>query len=105
MEITPEIEKIAILIYLGLLFMIAIVVVSAYNEYCELVKNENKDLNPGGWVGGTYWANPEVFVPINESHENQNIQKVIDRHTKAVRIFWVWVALILPMMIMTFTYF
>ena len=99
MELTPEIEKIIVLIYLAILFIVLIVVASAYNEYCELVKDENKDLNTGGWVAGTYWFNLEVLVPINEVHENQTIQKATNRHTKALWFFWIWLAVVMPFLI------
>lgn len=102
MELTQEVEKITILIYLAITFLTMILVVLSYNEYCELVKR--KDSNSGGWLAGTYWVNPEVLVPINEKHENQTIQKVISKHSKLVKFFWFLIVIILPIMILAFKY-
>lgn len=103
MKSVQEFETIIIITYFVVLLLIVIIVVSAYNEYSELEKDENKDLNPGGRVAGTYMINPETFTPINEKYENLSIQKVINRHTKAVRIFWIWIAIVLPIIIITFS--
>ena len=94
-----DFEKITVIGYLAILLLIILVVISAYNEYCELIKDENEKLNPGSWVAGKYWANPEAFLPIDYKKEKQLVEKVIKRHRKEVIWFWIWIAVVLPSLI------
>jgi hypothetical protein len=97
---------IVFIIFSALLFFDAIVVFDAYNEYFEYVKDDNKEVvEPGDFVGGTYWMNIDVFLFIDEKSENPKIQKVINKHTIALRCFWIGVFVILPILIAIKVYF
>jgi hypothetical protein len=91
---------IVFIIFFALLFFDAIVLFDAYNEYYSFVKNDNKEVvEPGYTSAGTYWVNIEVFLFIHEKSENQKIQKIINKHTVALRTFWIGLFIILPILI------
>ncbi|MFN3969699.1 hypothetical protein [Flavobacterium sp.] len=91
---------IVFIIYFALLFFNAIVVFDAYNEYFGFVKNDNKEVvEPGYSSAGTYWVNIDVFLFIDEKSENQKVRKIINKHTVALRTFWIGLLIILPILI------
>ena len=94
MNSIENLQTIIIGVYLLILFVSLFVTLSIYGEYVALKKDDNN--SAGVWVGGTFYANPEIVIPINEKTENQALQKVIDRHKKAVIFFWIWLAIVLP---------
>ena len=97
MKSIEELQSIIILVYLVILFASLIVALSIYNEYVELKKN--KEHSAGSWYGGTFYANPEIVVPINYKTENQTMQKIISRHKNAVIFFWIWFLMLVPILI------
>lgn len=97
MNSIENLQTIIIGVYLVTLFIALFIALSIYGEYITLKKGE--DDSRGSWVGGTFYANPEIVIPINDKTENKELQKVIDRHKKAVLFFWIWLGVVLPSLI------
>lgn len=101
MKSPEELMTIIGIIYVAVMLLNIIVLLSAYHEYYDLVKKENKEVEkPGDFIAGTYWMNFDVLLFINDKIDNQNVQKIINKHTIAARFFWIWVAVVLPILIL-----
>ncbi len=104
MKSYEEIFTIIWIVYFAVLLLNIVVLFSAYGEYYDLVKNENKEVaKPGDFIAGTYWANFDIFLFIDDKVDNQSIQKVINKHTIAARVFWIWVAVVLPILMVIYS--
>ncbi|HEU4790557.1 MAG TPA: hypothetical protein VFS71_12790 [Flavobacterium sp.] len=97
MKSIEELQTIIIVVYLVVLIGALVVALSIYNEYVELKKNKNH--SSGSWHGGTFYANPEIVIPIDDKTENQSLQKIINKHKKAVIFFWIWFLILVPIII------
>lgn len=104
MKSLEDLMTIIWIIYFAVLLINIIVLISAYDEYYDLVKKENKEIEKtGDLIAATYWVNFDVFLFINDKTNNQRIQKVISKHTIAARVFWIWVAVVLPILIIIYS--
>jgi sensor histidine kinase regulating citrate/malate metabolism len=97
MKSLEEFQIIIIIVYLVILIAALIVALSIYNEYADSKKDENVD--SGNWHGGTFYASPEIVIPIDDKTENQALQKIINRHKKAAIFFWIWLLMLVPIII------
>lgn len=97
MIIIEKLQTILILGYFFILVILALIAIVFYNKYCEL--KTDKKLSPGNWHGGTFFVNPTTFIPINDKTENKLIQGAVSRHKKTVILFWIWIFVLIPIII------
>ena len=99
MESIEKLQTIIIITYLIILIIILLVTLSFYNDYAELKKNENDNISSGMWNAGKFLMNPEVIMPIDDETESLNLKIIINRHKKSLTVFWIWVFMIIPFII------
>jgi 1,4-dihydroxy-2-naphthoate octaprenyltransferase len=102
MELIEKLQTIIIVTYLIILIIILLITFSFYNDYAELKKSEDKKNSSGMWNTGTFLMNPEVIMPIDDETENQNLKILINRHKKSLTVFWIWVFMIIPFIIILY---
>lgn len=97
MKSTEELQTIIIIVYLIVLIVAFIIALLIYNKYVGLKNDENKSI--GSWHGGTFFANPQIVMLIEDKTDNQTLQKIISRHKKVTIFFWVWILILVPIII------
>lgn len=51
----------------------------------------------GSFHGGTFYG--RMPLPIEDDTENEKIQQIITSHNKFVKLFWIWMAMIIPLVV------
>ncbi len=85
--------------YMIIFLLILIFVYDRHLQYADLKKLEDPDFKSsiGSFHGGTFYG--RMPLPIDDDTENEKIQQIITSHNKFVKIFWIWMALIIPLVL------
>ena len=97
------IEPIAIIFisYSVILLLILVFVYDRHLQYADLKRLENPDFKSsiGSFHGGTFYG--RMPMPIEDDTENEEVQRMINSHNKFVKVFWIWLAMIIPLVVNT----
>lgn len=94
-----ELEVIIFISFSVILLLILVFVYDRHIQYADLKRLENPDFKSsiGSFHGGTFYG--RMPMPIEDDTENEKIQQIITSHNKFVKVFWIWLAMIIPLVL------
>ncbi|WP_318640719.1 hypothetical protein [Flavobacterium ardleyense] len=97
-----ELEVIIFISFSVILLLILVFVYDRHIQYADLKKKlEDPDFKSsiGSFHGGTFYG--WMPLPIEDNTENEKIQIMINSHNKFVKLFWILLAMIIPLVVNT----